>query len=109
MLILNVMWKELGLVTETIKLDTRKISSTYSLQSCLCWWSLEEKNTVNRFIEAILGEHDYRWKVIKKNFNKNLVMSAKDEQIFQSSNKCWMCDNLFDTGDNKVRDHCIVI
>ena len=47
--------------------------------------------------------------MIKKNFNKNLVMSAKDEQIFQSSNKCWMCDNLFDTGDNKVRDHCIVI
>ena len=44
-------------------------------------------------------------KRIKKHFNKNLVMSAKDEQRFQSSNKCWICDKLFDAGDNKVRDH----
>ena len=33
-------------------------------------------------------------------------MSEKDEQIFQLSNKCWICDKLFDVGDNKVRDHC---
>ena len=44
-------------------------------------------------------------KRMKKHFNKNLVMSAKDEQRFQSSNKCWICDKLFDAGDNKVRDH----
>ena len=31
-------------------------------------------------------------------------MSAEDEQKFQSSNKCWICDKLFDVGDNKVRD-----
>ena len=36
-------------------------------------------------------------------------MSEKDEQIFQSSYKCWICDKLLDAGDNKVRDHCIVI
>ena len=58
------------------------------------------------FIETILGECDYCKKVIKKCFNKNLVMSEKDEQIFQSSNKCWICDKLFDVGDNKIRDHC---
>ena len=33
-------------------------------------------------------------------------MSEKDEQIFQLSNKCWICDKLFDVGDNKVRDRC---
>ena len=43
--------------------------------------------------------------VRKKHFNKNLVMSEKDEQRFHSSNKCWMCDKLLDVGDNKVRDH----
>ena len=32
-------------------------------------------------------------------------MSAKDEERFQSSNKCWICDKLIDLGDNKVRDH----
>ena len=36
---------------------------------------------------------------MKKHFNKNLVMSAEDEQIFQLSNKCWKCDKLFDVGD----------
>ena len=35
-------------------------------------------------------------------------MSEKDEQRFQSSNKCWICDKLFDIGENKVRDHCHV-
>ena len=33
-------------------------------------------------------------------------MSEKDEQIFQCSNKCWICDKLCDVGDNKVREHC---
>ena len=32
-------------------------------------------------------------------------MSEKDEQRFQSSNKCWICDELFHVGDNTVRDH----
>ena len=35
-------------------------------------------------------------------------MSAEDEERFQSSSKCWVCDKLFDVGDNKVRDHCHV-
>ena len=59
---------------------------------------------VYRFIETILRECDYYKKVIKKHFNKNLVISEKDQQIFQSSNKCWICDKLFDIGDNKVRE-----
>ena len=45
--------------------------------------------------------------MIKKHFNKNLVMPEKDEQRFQSSNKCWIW-KLFDVGDNEVRDHCHV-
>ena len=32
-------------------------------------------------------------------------MSAEDEESFQSSNKCWMCNKLFDVPDNKVLDH----
>ena len=35
-------------------------------------------------------------------------MSQKDEQRFQSSNKCLLCDKLFNAGENKVRDHCHV-
>ena len=64
------------------------------------------KHVVCRLIETILEKYDYCKKFMKKDFNKNLVMSEKDAQIFQSSNKCWICDKYFDVGDNKVRDHC---
>ena len=33
-------------------------------------------------------------------------MTAEEEEIFQLSNKCWICDKLFDLVDEKVRDHC---
>ena len=33
-------------------------------------------------------------------------MPAEDEERFQSSIKCWICNKLFDVGENKVRDHC---
>ena len=65
-----------------------------------------EKNAVYRFIKTILGEYDFCRGVIKKHFFKNLVMSEKDEERFQSSSKYWICDKLFGVGDNKVRDHC---
>ena len=32
-------------------------------------------------------------------------MSAEDEERFQSSNKLWICNKLFDSKDNKVRGH----
>ena len=43
---------------------------------------------------------------MKKSFNNNLIVSAKDEQRYQSGNKCWICNKLLDVGDNKVRNHC---
>ena len=64
------------------------------------------KNAVDRFIESSLKERSYCQKIIKKHFNKNLGMSAEDEERFQLSNICWICDKLFDAGDNRVRDHC---
>ena len=41
------------------------------------------KNVVNKFIEAIFKEIKYCKQIIKKYFNKNLVMSAEDERRFQ--------------------------
>ena len=52
------------------------------------------KNAIYRFIEAILEEKNYCKKIIKKHFNKNVVMPAEDK-----------CDKLFDSGDDKVRDY----
>ena len=36
----------------------------------------------------------------------NLIMSAEEEERFQLTNSCWICDKLFDVGDDEVRDHC---
>ena len=41
-----------------------------------------------------------------KHFNKNLIMSEKEEERFQLSNICWICEKLINHDDEKVRDHC---
>ena len=64
------------------------------------------KNAVNKVIKAILKGYVYWKTVMKKHFDQNLVISAENEERFQSSNKCRICNKLFDVGDNKVRDHC---
>ena len=33
-------------------------------------------------------------------------MSEKEEEQFQSSNTCQICEKLIDDDDEKVRDHC---
>ena len=45
---------------------------------------------------------------MKKDFNKNLIMIEKEEEEFQSSNLCWICEKLIDGDDENVRDHCHV-
>ena len=44
-------------------------------------------------------------KSINKHFNKNLIMSEKEEHLFQQSNNCWICKKL-DNDEEKVRDRC---
>ena len=66
------------------------------------------ENAAYKFIEAII-EYQYCKKVMKKHFNKNLIMSEKEEEQFQSSNTCSICKKLIDDDDEKVRDHCHVI
>ena len=66
------------------------------------------KNAAYKFIEAILKEFEYCKKVMKKHFNKNLIMSEEEEHLFQQSNSCWICKKLIDNDEEKVRDHCHV-
>ena len=54
------------------------------------------KNVAYRFIETILKEYEYCKKVMKKHFNKNLIMTEKEEEHFQSSNRCWICEKLIE-------------
>ena len=60
------------------------------------------KDTVYRFIKSILSEYNYCRKVTRKYFNKNLIMSAEENEIFEHSNICCICNKLFDVSDNKL-------
>ena len=61
---------------------------------------------VREFIKAILSEYEYCRSVMKDHFNKNLIMTMKEEELFQKACVCWICGKLFDLIDEKVRDHC---
>ena len=37
-----------------------------------------------------------------------MIISEKEEHLFQQSNICWICEKLIDNDDKKVRDHCHV-
>ena len=64
------------------------------------------KDVFCKFIRSVFKEYSYCKKVIKKHFNKNLVMTAEENERFERSNICWICRKLIDLDDNKVRDHC---
>ena len=63
------------------------------------------KNAVNKFIKCIFKEYGYCRSVMKKHFNKNLVMTAEQNEEFERTNICWICGKLINF-DEKVRDHC---
>ena len=46
---------------------------------------------------------------MKKHFHKNVMVSEKEEHLFQQSNSCWICKKLIDNDEEKVRYHCHVI
>ena len=66
------------------------------------------ENAAYEFIKAILGEYKYCKKVMKKHFNKNLIMSEEEEHLFQQSNGFWICKELINNNLEKVRDNCHV-
>ena len=41
----------------------------------------------------------YCSELMKKHFNKKIVMTKEDDEDFENSTNCWICDV-------KVRDHC---
>ena len=44
---------------------------------------------------------------MNKHFNKNLIMSEKEEHLFQQSNSRWICKKLVENDEEKFRDYCL--
>ena len=64
------------------------------------------KKAVYKFMEAMLDEVKYCKTVIKKEFNKPLRMTKKDEKEFQKAEECHICNKKYTDKDIQVRDHC---
>ena len=78
------------------------------------------RNVIKNFIESIDREAELCKKVIKKHFNKPLIMTRENELDFQNSNSCYICEKEYSDSDNfimhkgkmieiknhPVRDHC---
>ena len=47
-------------------------------------------------------------KVIRENFNKPLILTKKEEEEFQRSTHCWICNKKYKGDEEPVRDHCHV-
>ena len=58
------------------------------------------ENAAFKFIEEFLTEYECCKKIMKKDFNKTLIMTEEEEQ-FQSSNTCWICKKLIDDDDER--------
>ena len=53
----------------------------------------------------MIEESKYRSDVIKKHFSKEILMTKEDNEDFQNSTKCWICDDDYIHSDFRVRDH----
>ena len=64
------------------------------------------KKAVYKFMEQMLKEVKYCKNVMKKEFNKPLRMTKKDEEKFQKAEECYICNKKYTNEDVRVRDHC---
>ena len=62
-------------------------------------------NSIKAFIEWVIEQQKYCNKIINKKFNKNLKMTIEDENNYQNSQDCYICNQKINNKD-KVRYHC---
>ena len=64
------------------------------------------EKAVYTFLEYMLDEVKYCKKVMKKEFNKPLKMTKKDEEKFKKAEEWYICNKKYTNEDIRVRDHC---
>ena len=73
---------------------------------CKPFKSYLSEDAVYNFSSSMIEESKYCSDVMGKHFNKKLVMTKKDNEDFENSSECWLCDNDYIDGDVEVRYHC---
>jgi hypothetical protein len=66
------------------------------------------ENAVSKFIERIYEIKNETNYIIEKRRNKYKypILTQEEEQLFKLSNKCYLCNCIFDDNTGKNRDHC---
>ena len=64
------------------------------------------EDAVYNFISSMIEESKYCSDVMKNHYNKEPVMTKKDNEDFENSTKCWICNNDYIDNDTEVRHHC---
>ena len=64
------------------------------------------KHCINKFILWVLKKYKWSQQIIKFHFNKDLIVTNEDEEIYENSHLCWICKEELNT--DKVRDYCHV-
>ena len=54
----------------------------------------------------MLEEVEFCKCIVKKRFNKPLIMTENDELCFKLMDKCHICSKKYTDKDVRVRDHC---
>ena len=63
-------------------------------------------NSIKEFIELVFEQKKYCNQIINRHFNKKLKTTTEDEDNYQNSNSCWICDEKIINNRDKARDHC---
>ena len=56
-------------------------------------------------VSKVLEVQDLQ-KVTRENFNKSLNLTGEEEEEFQRSTHCWICNRKYGGDEEPVRDHC---
>jgi len=62
------------------------------------------EDVIEKFIENINSEAESCKEIVKKHFNKPLIMTAEDELDFQNSTRCHICEKEYSDRDNSVME-----
>ena len=57
------------------------------------------KDALYNLVNSMIEESKYCCDVMKKNFNKELLMTKKDNEDFENSSKCWTRDDSYVDND----------
>ena len=64
------------------------------------------EDCIKVFMKSMFQEVKKCQEVIRDNFNKPFVMTARDESNFKKATRCHICKKKYGKSDERVRDHC---